>query len=52
MKFEDCKYYELINGTIFCNSKNHKNRVVRIDREDALKDIDCRWADMEGEKNG
>ena len=45
MKCENCNYYELISGTIFCNSKNHKRRVVRIDREDAERDIDCRWAD-------
>ena len=50
MKCKDCKYYELLNGTIFCNSKNHKKQVVRIDKEDALKDLDCLWADKEGEK--
>ncbi len=44
MKCEDCKYYELIGGTIFCNSKNGKKKVKRIDKLDAERDIDCLWS--------
>ena len=43
----ECKYHSYINGTHFCESRNHKRKTVRIDNEDANKDIKCRWADSE-----
>ena len=45
MTCEQCKYHTYIGGTHFCDSKNHKRRIVRISKEDAEKDIDCLWAD-------
>lgn len=45
MKCKDCNYYSIVDGTIFCDSRNHKRRTVRIDNEDAEKDIECKWAD-------
>ena len=45
MTCEQCKYHTYIDGTHFCDSKNHKRRTVRISKEDAQKDIDCLWAD-------
>lgn len=47
MKCEDCKYHSYVGGTHFCDSRNHKRRTVRIDEDDAQKDIDCKWADKE-----
>ena len=49
MKCKDCNYYSIVDGTIFCDSKNHKHRTVRISKEDSEKDIDCKWADEKGE---
>lgn len=46
---KDCRYYNLVDGTIFCESRNHKRRTVRIDEEDAKKDIECKFADKESE---
>ena len=51
MKCEDCKYHLQIDGTIFCVSRNHKRRDVRIDKEDAKRDIDCKWDDERSEEN-
>lgn len=49
---KECKYHTYINGTHFCDSKNHKRKTIRISREDAEKNIDCFWADKTGkEKN-
>ena len=48
MTCEQCKYHTCVNGTYFCDSKNHKRRIVRVSKEDAEKDIDCLWADKEG----
>ena len=45
MTCEQCKYHTYIDRTHFCDSKNHKRRIVRISKEDAQKDIDCLWAD-------
>jgi hypothetical protein len=45
MTCEQCKYYTYIDRTHFCNSKNHKRKIVRISKEDAEKDIDCLWVD-------
>ena len=45
MKCKDCKYYSCICGTIFCSSKNHKRKTVRIDKYDAEKDLNCLWSD-------
>lgn len=45
MKCEDCNYHLLLNGTHFCVSRNHKRTDKRISREDAERDIDCKWAD-------
>lgn len=45
MTCEQCKYHIYIDGTHYCDSKNHKRRIVRIGKEDAEKDIDCLWAD-------
>ena len=50
MKCEDCKYHLFLGGTHFCVSRNHKRKDVRIDREDAEKDIDCLWARGEVEE--
>jgi hypothetical protein len=47
---KDCRYYNLVDGTIFCESRNHKSRTVRISEEDAKKDIECKWADKESEE--
>lgn len=47
MRCEDCKYHSCVGGTYFCDSRNHKRKTVRIDEDDAQKDIDCRWADKE-----
>ncbi len=49
MKCKDCKYYSLVDGTIFCDSRNNKRRTVRISKEDAEKDMKCKWADKESE---
>lgn len=51
MKCKDCNYYSMVNGVIFCDSRNHKKRTVRITKEDSERDIDCKWADDKGEKN-
>lgn len=51
MKCKDCNYYSIVDGTIFCDSRNHKRRTVRISQEDSEKDIDCKWADEKGEDN-
>ena len=51
MKCKDCNYYSIVDGTIFCDSRNHKRRTVRIDEEEAERDIDCKWADEKGERN-
>ena len=51
MKCKDCKYYSVVDGTIFCDSRNHKRKTVRIDKEDSERDIDCLWADKKGESN-
>lgn len=45
MVCKDCVYYTKIYGTIYCDSKNHKRKTVRIDKQDSEKDIDCKWAD-------
>lgn len=45
MKCKECPYYSYVDGTIFCDSKNYKRKTVRIDFEDAERDIDCLWAD-------
>ncbi len=47
MTCEQCKYHDYIPviDTHFCESSNHKHRTVRISREDAVKDINCRWTD-------
>ena len=47
MTCEQCKYHNYIPviDTHFCDSRNHKRRTVRINREDAEKDMDCYWAD-------
>lgn len=50
MKCKDCKYHSVIDYTHFCDSKNHKRKTVRIDKEDAERDIDCKWADEEVEE--
>ncbi len=47
MTCEQCKYHSYIANTHFCDSKNHKRRIVRISQEDAEKDIDCYWAESE-----
>lgn len=49
MKCSDCKYHSVIDYTHFCDSRNHKRKTVRIDKEDAERDIDCKWADEEKE---
>ena len=43
----ECEYHSYINGTHFCDSRNYKRNTVRIDNEDANKDIKCRWAESE-----
>lgn len=45
MKCRDCKYYSYVDGTIFCDSRNHKRKTVRIGRDDAERDINCLWSD-------
>ena len=45
MTCKNCKYHSYIDGTHFCDSRNHKRRTVRISEEDAEKDMDCYWAD-------
>ena len=45
MKCKGCKYCSIIDNTIFCDSRNHKRKTVRIDRNDAEKDIECYWSD-------
>lgn len=45
MKCADCKYYSQVGGTIFCDSRNHKRKTVRITREDSERDINCYWSD-------
>ena len=47
MKCKECKYYAYVDGTIFCDSKNHKRKTKRIDPKDAERDIKCLWADDE-----
>lgn len=49
MTCEQCKYHSYIADTHFCDSRNHKRRTIRISREDTEKDMDCYWADEEGE---
>ena len=53
MKCKDCQYHSEVNGTYFCDSKIHKRRILRIDKKDAERDINCLWADdkEEGEQN-
>lgn len=57
MTCEQCKYHNYIDGTHFCDSKNHKRRnghvfqAVRISKEDAEKDMDCLWADKAETEN-
>ena len=50
MTCEQCKYHSYIGNTHFCDSRNHKRRTVRISKDDAEKDMDCYWADEEGEQ--
>ena len=47
MTCKQCKYYNYINNTHFCDSQNHKRKIVRIEQEDVEKDIKCYWADKE-----
>ena len=47
MTCDECKYHSYINGTHFCESRNHKRNTVRIDNEDSNKDIECYWAESE-----
>ena len=47
MKCEDCKYHSYVDGTHFCDSLNHKRRIVRITDKEAKKDIDCKWSRKE-----
>lgn len=44
MKCKDCKYHSEVNGDYFCDSKIHKRRILRIDKKDAERDINCYWA--------
>ena len=41
----ECKYHEYIDGTHFCNSRNHKRKTVRISDTEAKKKMQCLWAD-------
>lgn len=41
----ECKYHSIVCGTYFCDSRNRKRKTVRIDKDDAERDIDCLWAD-------
>ncbi|MBO4394737.1 MAG: hypothetical protein J5819_00125 [Eubacterium sp.] len=34
----------MVDGTIYCDSKNGKRNIVRISKEQADRDIDCKWA--------
>lgn len=45
MTCEECKYHSYVNNTHFCDSRNHKRKTIRIDDKEALKDVDCKWAD-------
>lgn len=45
MTCKECKYHSYVSGVHFCDSRNHKRRTVRIDDKEALKDIDCKWAE-------
>lgn len=46
----ECKYHNVVCGTYFCDSRNRKRKTVRIDKNDAKRDIDCLWADRVEDK--
>ena len=48
MTCKECKYHSYVNGTHFCDSRNYKHKTIRIDNKDALKNMDCKWAESEG----
>lgn len=41
----ECKYHSIVDGTHFCESRNHKRKTVRISDKDAKKNMQCLWAD-------
>ena len=45
MKCKDCKYYSSDGDTVFCDSRNHKRKTVRIKAKDAERDMNCYWSD-------
>ena len=51
MTCEECKYHSYVNSTHFCDSRNYKRKTVRIEDKEAIKDIDCKWADKRERNN-
>lgn len=46
----ECNYHNVVCGTYFCDSRNQKRKTVRIDKDDAERDIDCLLADRVEDK--
>ena len=44
MKCKNCEYHSRVVNQDYCDSKNGKRNIVRISKEQAERDIDCKWA--------